>query len=52
MKESTDREKKIAVIMGIVEKMTEDGLREFCDYLQCLDVSPMKTNPLSDSGVV
>lgn len=39
MKESTDREKKIAAIMGIVEKMAEDELREFYDYLQCLDVS-------------
>lgn len=38
MKESTDRENKIAAIMDIVSKMTEDELLEFYDYLQCLDI--------------
>lgn len=33
------REKKIAAIMGIVEEMAEGELREFYDYLQCLDIS-------------
>lgn len=39
MKESTDRENKIAAIMGIVEKMTEDELRKFCECLHRLDIS-------------
>lgn len=40
MKENdASREKKIAAIMGIVEKMKEDELREFYAYLQSLDIS-------------